>query len=403
MHKESPSMHTIATSSPAAPGQMKTALTVSEVLRYFATTLKKPNNYLRIVRCYLEFCLEKGYGIDSVSISLYSAGKKGNVVSPVNKFGRFAREHNITRVVADRKGSSISPAANELVLGFISEATHLRGDESKANYTKALNQFFRYLERETAAGRPASFSGRTVGEYVNYLKKEEKSAFTINFYLSTLKQLAGWVIANRSRLQLQSGQVDALRDVEVVRGLAIERGFYKDSLSVKERDELLSSVNSPRDKAVVTLLLVEGLRTVEVTRLEIADVDFGRKQLWVLGKGKHTKKAVKLFDTCAEALQLYLKSLNQEKASSRRTSWLFPDLRRTHQIRYLVDKYLKSSGMKRSKLSAHSLRHTAGQILIQQGVPPVHVQRQLRHEQFETTQFYIKKQTELDYMEQMPD
>jgi integrase/recombinase XerD len=59
--------------------------------------------------------------------------------------------------------------------------------------------------------------------------------------------------------------------------------------------------------------------------------------------------------------------------------------------------------LKRTKLSAHSLRHTAGQILIQQGIPPIHVQRQLRHEQFETTQFYIKKQTERDYMEQMPD
>jgi site-specific recombinase XerD len=389
--------------SPATPGRAHASLTVGEVLRYFATTLRKPNNYLRIVRCYLEFCLEKGYGIDQVSISLYSKGKKGNIASPVKKFGRFAREHHITRVVADRKGVYISPAANELVLGFIGEATHLRGDESKSNYTKALNQFFRYLERETTAGRQASFSGRTVGEYVNYLKKEGKSAFTVNFYLSTIKQLADWVIGNQSRLQLEPAQVEALRDVEAVKGLAIERGFYKDSLSLQERDELLASITSLRDKAVVALLLVEGLRTVEVIRLEGADVDFGRKQLWVLGKGKHTRKAVKLFDTCADALQLYLDSLNEGKNSPSRTSWLFPDLRRTHQIRYLVDKYLRRSGMKRSKLSAHSLRHTAGQILIQQGVTPVHVQRQLRHEQFETTQFYIKKQTELDYMEQMPD
>jgi integrase/recombinase XerD len=396
-------MQISASPGPATPGRAHASLAVEEALRYFATTLKKPNNYLRIVRCYLEFCLEKGYGIDPVSISLYSTGKKGNIASPVKKFGRFAQEHCITRVVADRKGVYISPAANELILGFISEATHLRGDESKSNYTKALNQFFRYLERETTAGRQASFSGRTVGEYVNWLRKEGKSAFTVNFYLSTLKQLAGWVIRNRSRLQLEPAQVEALRDVKAVRGLAIERGFYKDSLSVKERDEMLAGITSPRDKAVVALLLVEGLRTIEVTRLEVADVDFKRKQLWVLGKGKHTRKAVKLFDTCAQALQLYLESLNQRKSPASRASELFPDLRRTHQIRYLVDKYLRSSGMKRAKVSAHSLRHTAGQILIQQGVPPVHVQRQLRHEQFETTQFYIKKQTELDYMEQMPD
>jgi site-specific recombinase XerD len=150
-------------------------------------------------------------------------------------------------------------------------------------------------------------------------------------------------------------------------------------------------------------MLLEGLRTVEVTRLERADIDFVRKKLWVLGKGKHTRKAVKLFDSCAEALELYLQSVTHGEASSRQNGPLFPELRRTHQIRYLVDKHLRSGGMKRAKLSAHSLRHSAGQILIQQGVAPVHVQRQLRHEQFETTQFYIKKQTETDYMQQMPD
>jgi site-specific recombinase XerD len=396
-------MHLVASSAPAAPGLPHATLTIGEALRYFATSLKKPNNYLRIVRCYLEFCLEKGYGIDPVSISLYSAGKKGNIVSPVRKFGRFARQHHITRVVADGKGVYISPAANELVLGYISEATHLRGDHSKSNYTKALNGFFRYLEREVAAGRQASFSGRTVGEYVNWLRKEGKSAFTINFYLSAIKQLAGWVIRNRIRLQLEAGQLEALRDIESVKGLAIERGFYKDSLSVRERDELLSGITSPRDKAVVALLIAEGLRTVEVTRLEVGDVDFARKQLWVLGKGKHTRKAVKLFETCARALEQYLQSLNGGAAPAARTEKLFPELRHTHQIRYLVDKYLKTCGLKRTRVSAHSLRHTAGQILIQQGVAPIHVQRQLRHEQFETTQFYIKKQTERDYMEQMPD
>ncbi len=85
----------------------------------------------------------------------------------------------------------------------------------------------------------------------------------------------------------------SLRDIDSVKGLAIERGFYKDSLSAKERDELLGSITCPRDKAVVALLIAEGLRTVEVTRLEVGDIDFARKQLWVLGKGKHTKKSYK--------------------------------------------------------------------------------------------------------------
>lgn len=80
---------------------------------------------------------------------------------------------------------------------------------------------------------------------------------------------------------------------------------------------------------------------------------------------------------------------------------LFPNLK-TDQIRYRVDKYLTQLDLKRSKMSAHSLRHSAGQIMIDKGIEPTRVQRYLRHELFETTQFYIKKQTERDYFVKMP-
>lgn len=49
-----------------------------------------------------------------------------------------------------------------------------------------------------------------------------------------------------------------------------------------------------------------------------------------------------------------------------------------------------------------TLRHSAGQIMIDKGFEPTWVQRHLRHELFVTTQFYIKKQTERDYFVKMP-
>ena len=69
---------------------------------------------------------------------------------------------------------------------------------------------------------------------------------------------------------------------------------------------------------------------------------------------------------------------------------LFDDLK-THQIRYVVDKQLKRHGLKRVGMSAHSLRHTVGQLLLEEGVSLEHVQQHLRHETLETTQFYTKK------------
>lgn len=382
------------------PSVGSAVLTVSQLINYFEASLKKPNNYPRIARTYVEYCLNNHFGMDAVSLNFYAAGKKGNLVSPVRKFLKFYVEQGQPQVVLDPPtASKISPAANELILGYLNDATHLRGDQSRENYTKALNAFFEYIEIETKSGRSASFSSRTIGQYVNFLRTKNLSAFTINFYLSVIKRLTVWVIKNRSRLGLSAEQLEDLHEISGIRGLRIERGFYKDSLSENERTALLASIENPTDRAIVALLGIEGLRTVEVCRLQVGDVDLERGQLWVLGKGKHTKKVIKLFEACAEALRLY--SIHTGDQTTKNTP-LFPDLK-TAQIRYRVDKYLKALGLKRPKISAHSLRHTVGQLLIEKGIEPIHVQRHLRHELFETTQFYIKKQTEKEYLNKMPD
>ncbi|GAB2563371.1 tyrosine-type recombinase/integrase [Spirosoma areae] len=372
-------------------------ITLTQVLNYFAAWLPKPGNYPRIVRPYLVFCLTNNYSIDRFSLSLFTAGLPANRVSPLRKFLLFHHTQGMPHLVADPPPASTTiPAANELILGFLRDTTTLRGDESKDTYTKSLNAFFGYLANEQLRGRPAPFTGQTVGHYVEWLKKEGLSAFTVNIRLSAIKQLAAWVIKNRTQVGLSADQVDALRDVAAVRGLTTERKFYKDSLARAERDELLQAIDDPMDRAIVALLVIEGLRTVEVTRLKIGDIDFERNQLWVKGKGKHTKKDINLFSTCAQALEAYLQAERYWPLSIHPGKELFPDLK-TYQIRYRVDKYLKQLVLKRPRLSAHSLRHTTGQLLIKAGVEPVHVQRHLRHELFETTQFYIKKQTEQDY------
>jgi len=89
-----------------------------------------------------------------------------------------------------------------------------------------------------------------VSDFVEHLKQAAYSAFTINLYLSAVKQLAAWCIRKREELKLEEAQLNALRDIDAIRGLAIERTFYKDSLERVERDQLLSGVVSARDAAI---------------------------------------------------------------------------------------------------------------------------------------------------------
>lgn len=396
--------HNTRTLAPAGAGRV----TVSQLINQFTAWLTqagrtKPGNYPRLARQFIIYCLDKRLPFDTGSLRIYGTGKKGNQLSPVRKFLLFYQMQGCPALIPDPPaGKQMPVAANELILAFLAEAVHLRGDRSKENYTRALNAFFHYITEEQAAGRPASFSARTVGQYVNDLRRRGLSAFTVNFYLSAIRQLTEWVIKHRNRLGLSPEQIDDLRDVQAIRGLSIERGFYKDSFSEAERDALLAVIDNPADRAIVALLVLEGLRTVEVTRLTVGDIEFDKEQLQVLGKGKSTRKAIKLFTPCAHILREYLHSQTGVPLSASRASLLFPDLKTAH-IRYVVDKYLKVLDLKRPKMSAHSLRHTTGQIMIDKGVEPMWVQRHLRHELFETTQFYIKKQTERDYFVKMPD
>ncbi len=391
-----------------AISQSTTRYTVSQIVRYFATDLPKSSNYPRHARTYILYCLKEGFGIDRLSFSRYSADLPPNRISPIRKFLLFYQIIGQPVVVPDIISNKLPPAANELILRFIREAQSLRGDRSKETYTKALNAFFLYVDNQQQTGesiqdRSGSLSGLTVGDFVQHLKDTQYSAFTINLYLSVVKQLAAWCIRRRDNLMLREDQLNALRDIADVRGLPIERTFYKDSLEADEREQLLGAVETSRDRAVLALLGLEGLRTVEVTRLKLGDLDFDRHQIHVLGKGKSTKKAIKFFATCRDLLQMFLQETDRWPIpQGQRNESVFDGLK-THQIRYIVDKQLKKHGMKRAGMSAHSLRHTVGQLLLEAGISLEHVQQHLRHETMETTQFYTKKKTRKTYFQQMPD
>ncbi len=373
-------------------------LTISQVLSYFEKSLSKPNNYLRVVRKYLEFCVTENYLIDDISFGLYTSGQKPNMVSPVRKFLKFAKAHQIFQVVADPVKSEIPPAANALVLSYMRDAKNLRGDHSKETYVRVLNLFFRFLEKNEMG-----FNSQATNLFVEALLKENKSPFTINLYLSVIKQLADWIVISRHRIEFDftATQLDGLRDIKSIKSLPIEKGFYKDSLEENERDILQLHIKEPLWQAVVALMVYNGLRAVEVTRLRVKDVHLKEKKIFVKGKGKFTYTPIKLFDSCATYLRSYLFDRQQNTRISNIAA-LFPELK-TSQIQYKVKKLFKDLGLSREKLSTHSLRHTAGQILIDKGTNPVYVQRQLRHKRFETTQFYVQKQIDKDFLNNLPD
>ena len=68
----------------------------------------------------------------------------------------------------------------------------------------------------------------------------------------------------------------------------------------------LAGLGSHRDRAIVLAMLLGGLRAGEVRRLLLADVDQGRRQLRVVGKGGR-ERVVPVDDAFFAELAAYLR------------------------------------------------------------------------------------------------
>lgn len=62
-----------------------------------------------------------------------------------------------------------------------------------------------------------------------------------------------------------------------------------------------------RLRAIIALLLFQGLRTVEICRLDVKDIDLVNSSLLVLGKGRNDKESIHLHPESVKALTAYLK------------------------------------------------------------------------------------------------
>lgn len=70
--------------------------------------------------------------------------------------------------------------------------------------------------------------------------------------------------------------------------------------------ELPDSFQTVRLRALVALLLYQGLRQIEICRLDVADIRLSTKQLYVLGKGRDDKDPIYLHHQTVKALRTYL-------------------------------------------------------------------------------------------------
>jgi site-specific recombinase XerD len=144
-----------------------------------------------------------------------------------------------------------------------------------------------------------------------------------------------------------------------------------------------------RDFAIMTLVARLGLRSIEVARLELRDVDWRAGELVVRGKGRRQDR-LPLPVEVGEALAAYL-SRGRVPGSSRQ---LFLTCRaprapiRADLVGDVVERACERAGQPR--VGPHRLRHALAAELLRHGAGLIAISQVLRHQDLATTALYAK-------------
>lgn len=155
--------------------------------------------------------------------------------------------------------------------------------------------------------------------------------------------------------------------------------------------------------AMYELAVTVGLRTIEISRARVKDFEErnGRYFLYIQGKGHAEADERKpLAPEVAEAVKEYLdirRAGTADGLSLNGNSPLFVATGNRHgggrlearTIGSMIKDALKTAGLNSKRISAHSLRHTAGTLLYEMTGDLYAVQKYMRHEKPSTTEVYI--------------
>lgn len=253
-------------------------------------------------------------------------------------------------------------------------------------YTKALRQLGGYFA-EHHIDKPIR---EDVIAFREDLKATGHKPTTIQNYITAARLFFSWL-----------EQAGIYPNVAAhVKGAKLDREHKKNYLTSRQVKAVLADIDrttlqGKRDYAMLVLMVTGGLRTVEVERADIGDMQTlgDSTVLYIQGKGRDEKtEYVKLDAHVEAAIRDYLKARGEAKPDAPLFASTSNNNRgkrmTTRAISGIAKAHMLEAGYNSDKLTAHSLRHTAVTLSLLAGQPLEEVQQFARHANISTTMIY---------------
>lgn len=263
------------------------------------------------------------------------------------------------------------------------------GRSSKETYRRQLKQYARWIEE---SGRSENLWQMKREDLLDYKVQllAGHSVLGANGYLTAVRRLYEWMEAERIYPNIARG----------VRGYKKPRSFAKDCLSTGQLRDMLdgletASLEGLRDYAMINLMARTGLRDIEVSRAMVSDLrqESGQSVLWIQGKGRDSKdEFVLLTDEAERPIRQYLQARGMVAEDAplfcSYSDKNYGQALTTRSISRICKQAMRRTGLDSSRLTAHSLRHTAITLSLRGGASLQQVQAMARHSDPKTTMIY---------------
>lgn len=246
-------------------------------------------------------------------------------------------------------------------------------------YFYTLKQFFLFIKLMDI-NRLELIDRDHIGAFIELLQDQDFAPSTINTYLIILytffRFLAGKnvissdILKNKFRLKMPD--------------------LLPRAIDPSDIKQLLSAIDTVRERALVTLLLRTGMRIGELLGTKIVDINLTEKKIEIPQAQKNSEgRIVYMSDDACVALKTWL----QQRLSNQ--EYIFYG-RWNHQplsyasARVLFIKCLKKAGLSDKGYTLHCLRHTYASELLNAGMRLECLQVLLGHQDIEVTRRYAR-------------
>lgn len=255
-------------------------------------------------------------------------------------------------------------------------------------YQRDISRLMGFIDaqRITAWG---SLDEQHIRQFVSQLHRQGMGGKSIQRLLSSLRRLFRYLQVNQLISSNPAAHVRAPRSARRL----------PEVMHPQQLQQLLNTrTEQPlelRDHAILELLYAGGLRLSELISLNIQDIDWGSRQLQVLGKGRKQRHCP--FGRAAEtALKKWLKCRDNLVKSGENALFISKSGNRlsASSIRARIHKLCREKGIEQ-RVYPHLMRHSFASHMLEASQDLRAVQELLGHAHLKTTQIY----THLDFQQ----